>query len=322
MTEVSELLHYGVIASTVGFSAVGVGIGQGLTSVTALDAINRQPNARGDITKAAVLGMALIETAAIMGTFVAIYMLVAAPKDMINSYGHIASLGIGLALCLPSLVIGIFSALPAQAACIAIARQPFSAQKIIRFMLLSLSIIQTPVIFALIIGFLIHGELSEAITLRDTLRLIGSGLSIGLGSVGPAIGLCLFAQAANEGMGVNREAHNSIFSFTFISQAIIETPIILSLIIASWLLLVIPSVVVENELDGIILLSAGIAASLGTIGVGISSGRTAATACRQIAKNPAMYSSISRVSFFAQGLIETCTIYPWLIALVLILSRG
>ena len=58
---------------------------------------------------------------------------------------------------------------------------------------------------------------------------------------------------------------------------------------------------------------------ISTIAVGISSGKTAATACNEIAKNPGMYALLSRTSLFAQGLIDTFAIYALLIAILLII---
>ncbi len=318
MIEISEFLHYGTIALVVGINSIGVGIGQGLTSSTAIKAINQQPSARTDITKTAILGMALIETAAIMGAFVAIMLLLNTKNSIQTYYTGLAELGIALAICISGFVLGLVSALPAQAACIATARQPFFSQKILRFMLITQSLIQTPIIFGLIIALFIQGQAAQAQTIRESLRLIGSGLCIGLGSVGPAIGLAIFAQAACRGLGLNPKSHNKLLSFTFISEAIIETPIIFSLVISITLLFIVPASLIENVLEGITLFSAGLCTGMGTIGVGISSGMVAASACHQIALNPDIHSSLSRVSIFGQGLIETCAIYTVLVSFLLI----
>ena len=157
--------------------------------------------------------------------------------------------------------------------------------------------------------------------MRDSLRLISSGLCMGFGSIGPAIGLALFSQKACQGIGINRRAYNQLFSFTLISQAIIETPIIFALMIAASLLFLKPSVMEENLLDGIAFLAAGLCTGIGTLGPGISSGRTARAACEQIALNPETHGTLSRISMFAQGLIETGAIYAILISFLLLFFR-
>lgn len=318
MLEGSEIIHFGTIALAVAINALGVGIGQGLTSSAALEAINMQPGARDDITKTAVLGMALIETAAVMGTFIAFVLLLATPGMQLNWYVGLAELGIVSAICLPGFILGIASCYPAREACMAVARQPFFAQNIIRFMLIILSLIQTPIIFGMIVALLINSQMAEIQTLRESFRLIASGIAIGLGSVGPAIGLASFAKVACRSVGLNRAAYNKLLTFSFISQAIVETPIIFSFVIAITLLFIVQPLPEENLLNGIALLAAGICAGIGTLGTGISSGLTAAQACREIGINPSSYGILSRTSLLAQGLIETCAIYAVLTSLLLI----
>lgn len=319
--EWSIYIHYGTVALAVAINAIGVGLGQGITSTAALEAINRQPSVRNDITKMAILGMALIETAAVLGTFTAFLLLTHVNDTVTNYYGHLAELGVAFAICLPGLVLGLASALPARAACFAVARQPFFGQQIMRFMMISLSLLQTPIIFGLMVALFIQNQATDVTTMRDSLRLIASGLCIGLGSVGPAVGLALFADTACTGIGVNRDAYNKIFSFTLISQAIIETPIIFSLIVSISLLFLVPPMAQEHLVDGIALLAAGLCTGIGTVGPGISSGRTAMAACKQIAYQPETYNALSRVSMFAQGLIETSAIYAVLISFLLLFFR-
>jgi len=302
-------------------NAIGVGIGQGITSKAALEGINQQPSARNEITKTAILGMALIETAAVMGTFIAFLLLLQARTNSHTYYANLAEIGIAFAICCSGFVLGLVSALPARAACLSVARQPFFSTQITRFMMISLSLLQTPIIFGLIIALFIQGQAATVSTMRDTLRLIASGICIGIGSIGPAIGLALFAQKACEGIGRNREAYTQVFSFTLISQAIIETPIIFALIISVSLLFLVPASDQENLLDGIALLAAGLCTGIGTIGPGISSGQTAAAAVVQITKNPEIHGALSRISMFAQGLIETTAIYAVLISFILLFFR-
>lgn len=318
MVEGSEIIHFGTIALAVAINALGVGIGQGLTSATAVDAINRQPGARDDITKTAVLAMALIETAAVMGTFIAFILLLGTPGMQLTWHVGLAEIGIACAICLPGFILGIASAFPAKEACMAVARQPFFAQNIIRFMLVILSLIQTPIIFGMIVALFINNQMAEIQTLRESFRLIASGIAIGLGSVGPAIGLATFAKIACRSVGINRTAYNKLLTFSFISQAIVETPIIFAFVIAITLLFIVPPIADENIVNGIALLSAGICTGLGTFGAGVSSGNTAAQACREIGINPESYGVLSRTSLFAQGLIETCAIYAVLVSLLLI----
>lgn len=315
ITFIGSLIHYGTIACAVCINALSAGIGGGLTSSSALDASNRQPHAHALITRASILGMALIETTAIMGIFIAILLLKTERSAAISLYADISIIGIGLAICISGLVLGLVCAKPAQAACYSIARQPENGQQIIGFMIMMQALVQTPLISSLIIALFIHNQAPFVTNLGDSLRLIASGLCIGLGSVGPAIGLATFAQAACLGIGYGKAMYSRLISFALISEAIIETPVIFAMTVAITLLYQ----TAPTTLDGITFFAAGLCAGLGTLGSGIASGKTAAAACTQIVQHPDEQASIARTSLFGQGMIDTCAIYAILVAYMLIL---
>jgi F-type H+-transporting ATPase subunit c len=306
--------HYITLAGIVGLTAIGVGLGQGFATMGALHALHIQPQARPDILRLLVLGLALIETAAIIGVTIALFLFFGLVPSAITFEGGIAELGILCAMSLSGFTIGLVSALPVREACLALARQPFFGQKIMRFMLIVLSILQTPIIFSFIISINIKDQITPLTTFPDSLRLLGAGLSVGLGCVGPAIGLALFAKKACQSIGINRSAYTTLVTFSFISQAMIETPIIFSMIIS----LLLVSLSSTSLVRGCALLAAGLCMGIGTFSTGISSGRTAGVACERIAIEPQSYIVVSRLSLFAQGIMETVTIYALLVALALI----
>ncbi len=317
----TEFLHYGVIASSIAISSISVGIGEGLISWSAIHAINRQPAARDDIMRVAIIGMTLVETVAILGLLISILMLLYTNTAPTHYFSHYAEIGIACAMGITGLVIGIASALPAQAACNAVARQPFFSHRISGFMLMTQVLIQTPIISAFLVSLFIQGQSDAATTFSHSLRLIASGLCVGIGSIGPAIGLSTFAKAAVESLGKNTKIYDKLLSFTFISEALIETPIIFCLLIALILLFAIPHATITSDIDGIIFLAAGLCAGLGTLGTGISSGKTAAAACTQIGNNPDAYNMLSRTSILAQSLIETVVLYTIILSFLMILFR-
>lgn len=317
MIELVDFLHYSTIALAVGINSVSVGIGEGIATMSALEAMNRQPETKSDIQTCAIMGMALIETAAIMGVAISMIMLLGPQIEQRTLYQGLAEIGIACAICFTGLVVGIVSAWPVQSACLSIARQPFAGKTIMRFMLITQSIIQTPIIFGFIIAIFIRTQASQVISLAESLRLIASGFCIGFGSIGPAIGLAYFAKKACASLGINRHAHGKLIPFIFISQAIVETPIIFALVIA----LILITTTATSDLHGIAYIAAALSIGLGTVGTGISSGKTAAAACEQIAYEPGNYSLLSKVSMFAQGLIDTCAIYALLISFMIILLK-
>lgn len=305
-----------IAAISVMATAISVGISQGKTNQSAFRAIDLQPTAKDAIAKLALLSSALIETAAILGVFIAVLLLLENNEPHNLLYSEIAKIGIGFAIIATGFVIGLVSSWPASQACFATARQPFIAPWIFNFTLIVLSIIQTPLILAFIVALFIKAQAATVTTLADSFRLIGAGISIGIGSIGPAIGLALFSYTACKGLGINRNAAGKLLTFTLVSQAIIESPIIFAMVIS--LVLLFTTITTPTLATGIAMLSAGIAMGLGTLGPGLSSGRTAATACQYITRTPNLYTQLARTSIFAQGIIDTAAIYVLLVSFLMI----
>lgn len=316
----TTLFHYVTIALAVGSNSIAVGIGEGLASLAAMKAFTIQPSARSEITQTLMLSMALIETSAIIGLTIAFMLLkpvLSSPHAPLMHYGVI---GIGLAICLTGAVLGVAASLPAQAACRAVARQPFFTQKIQMIMLLTQSLMQTPLLFAFVISFFIKAQIPSITSLAESMRLISAGLCIGLGSVGPTIGLARFARQACESLGINRSAYSEILSFTLISEALIESPMIFSLVM-SFALLGTKASAMCIATGGLPFIAAAFVMGLGTLGVGIGSGNTATKACSYLVLHPENYSQLSRTSLTAQVLIETCSIYAFLIGLFVLMLQ-
>lgn len=317
MIELSDLLHYGTITGVVALSSLGAGIAQGITGRAAVKAIDIQPQARNNIARTNLMGMALIDTAVILCLTASLFLLASSPGQVGSVATNIADIGILLALAIPGFAISLACAFPVRESILAIARQPFFSQKISRFMLISLSVIQTPIIFGFIIALLIKGSSTD--NLLDSLRFVASGLTVSLACIGPIVGLCLFATSACRALGVNRDSYQKLFTFTFISNAVIETPVVLALVIAFFLIWWPTTAVTDPFMVVVVTFSAALCIGIGTFGSGVSSGRTAAIVCDQIAKNPDLYGVLSKVCLFAQGLIDSCSIYSFIISLAMLL---
>lgn len=309
--------YYGCIAFAIIMTSLGVGIGESFIADAAIKAINIQPSATAALNRAALLGMALTETSGILGFVMAILLLLLKGQNLYTNPNYsIAMLGIAFAIGFSGFIAGIASSFPAQYSLLSIARQPFFSNKIMNLMLLSMSFIQTPVIFGFIISLFIWYQAASISTLTDAIRLLSSGLAIGFGGVGPAIGLGYFAKTACSMVGFNRKAYPRIISFTFISQALIETPIVFALVTA---LLLLTTFATGSPLQNVSFIAAALAIGIGNTAPGIASAQTAASACKEIAISTEYSSPVAKVSMIAQGFIDSCAIYCWLISLLLIL---
>lgn len=312
----TTILYFATIASIIAVTSIAVGLGESLISKQAIKCIDIQPSAKTEINKAALLGIALTETSAIIGLVVAIVLF---SKTNLNTYAALPLLGIALAIMLPGFTAGLCSAQPIANACISIMRQPFFSNKIINIMLITTSFIQTPVIFGFIITLFIFYKIPYCNNFTAAIQLFASGLAIGLGSIGSIIGLSHYATQACASIGYNRNSYFRIITFTFISQALIETPVIFALIIA--LLILNTNVTQANLLTNVALICAALCTAISNIAAGIGSGKTAASACHQITINPEHYSAISKASLIAQGMLDSFAIYGWAISLFILLKK-
>ena len=309
-------IHYLALVFCVVAATFGVSRGHAKAAQASLGALERQPAMQPDIFRSMILSLALIETAAILGLLTSLFIFFAEIPTLPQS---LAELGMAFAVGIPALVIGWFSAEPAAKSIAALARQPFLARRLSNFSLLVLALIQTPLLFGFIIAQIIRAQTSYVETIGQGLTLLGAGLAAGFGCVGPVIGRCNSLQDLLGAVGRNRGAFPKLFTFMFVSQAIIETPILFALII-SLLLTRVATTPFEHPMLGIAYLIFGALIGIGTLGPGISSGQAAAATAVQIGYTPEAYTTLSRASMVAQGLIDTIAIYAFMVALLLILT--
>ena len=308
----SSLFYAAAVIFPVLLPAFGIALGQSRASKAALDALDEQPAARNEIVRALILGLALMETAGVMSVALA-FLLLFDPAPNPTS----ALLGIPLALT-SGLVLGYVSSWATEQACAAIARQPFLSQKIINLLLLTQSFMQTPFIFGFFIAWFVKTQAAQATTMLDCVRLLACGFVMGIGSIGPVIGLAQFARTVISSVGAHPNAYSSLMTFTLFSQAIIETPIIFAFVVAL-LMLFTPTAATDSVIRHVAFIAAAASTGFGIFGPGINSGRIASAACVQIAQHPERYTSIARASMFAQALIDTFVVYAALVSFMLIL---
>lgn len=312
-----DFIHYAGIGAAIGLSTFGTGLGQGIAANGALNAMIRQQLGVEPISRALTIGLAFIEGGAILALVMAILLLTGAPVPMTDAIA-IAHLGIGICIGLVTASMAIASSCAVRAACHSMARHPFFAQKILSFMLIIQSFIETPVVFAFIVTLIINAQIHPTITWHEGLKLLIAGLTVAVGSVGPAIAQTMFGTASCTAIGLDRESYGRIFSFSLLSQAIIETPVIFVLI--STLFIVFkPLSPVESFTTLLSLLAAAITISIGTAGASIGTSYVASRSSRMIALHPDMYSRIFRTTFIAQAVIESCGIYALVVGLLMII---
>lgn len=310
MIELISALHMATITATFVLPALALSLAQGRTARAALAALDEQPGSQAALRKNLMLGTALNETALILsGLVTAMLMMRALPATLDHA---LATLGIFCAVGIPCAAIALLGTKPHQAALLATARQPFFAKEILRLMFITISIMQTSGILGLLISFLIQFQLDTISSQTHALALLAGGLTFGLGTIGPLIGLAHFAQAACTTIGFNRAIYPKLVTFTLVSQALIETPVLFSLAVAIIILTTAPLS------SSVTILTSAVAMGVSTLGPGIASGRIAHAACYAMGKQPDHAQFISRTSMLAQTLLDACPIYGLIVAFALL----
>ncbi|MBP7854660.1 ATP synthase F0 subunit C [Candidatus Babeliales bacterium] len=298
-------------------STAGTAIGQGLIGLQAIESIHKQPSSAQSISTLCIIATAITETASVIGLVIALLLLNDAEHVTNHAFILFPLGGIAAAIGLSGLLSGIASAYPAVASCQSLARQPFFQTKILNLMLITQTLIMTPNMFGMIIALLIKNQMLTVNNFSHAMQLLCSGLSIGLGCIGPCIGLAFFAYQACLAVGCNKKGYGKIVTFTFIGEAIIETPVIFALLIALLILNTTPEP--SNLLQPWQFLAASLCIGLSTIAPGINLGITGAQACKQIAYKLEQYPSISKTALLGLAMIDTFTIYGLLMSVIMLL---
>jgi F-type H+-transporting ATPase subunit c len=313
-----EMLHYFSATLTIGLGAAGSGIGQGIAALGVQNSFMRQPAGNLPSFRAMIIGLALIESGAIISLVSALLTLFGAPEQITWPIA-LAEFGTALAVGFAAAAIGIASSFAVKASAEAIGRQPFFSQKILTFMLIAQSIIEAPVVFAFIVTLVIRSQFNVAMSLVDGMRCLAAGLVLALGCLGPSMGQAIFSHATCESIGVNKKAYSKIFPFALLSQAMIETPMIFCLLLSFFTLYSEP-LSANAFVPAIKFIVAAATLGIGSIATAIGIGYVSAKACRQIAADPENYAALVRTTIVAVAFIESSVIYALIISLLLIMK--
>jgi ATP synthase F0 subunit c len=165
---------------SMGFGAIGSGIGSGYPGGKACAGIARQPAVASQLTTNMLIGSAVCQTPAIFSMVVALML-------MFINFGNAplfptwaAYLGAGISMGLAAIGSGYGGGLAAGASCEGIARQPKTAANVTTIMLVGQAVSQTPSIFGLLVSFiLMFKSFPESTALSASMALLGAGICTG-----------------------------------------------------------------------------------------------------------------------------------------------
>ena len=234
---VSVLLSAGLC---MGLGAIGSGVGSGLPAGAACTGISRQPAASGRLTTSMLIGSAVCQTPSIFALVTSFILLFTNFSMRPVSPTWAAILGAGIASGFGAIGPGIGGGLVAEASCEGIARHPSTATPVTNIMLLGQAVTQTTAIYGLLISFiLMFKSFPAADSIAPGMALLGAGLCMGIGAIGPGIGEGFTARNAVGWIARNEKATADLTRIMLVGQAVAESTGIYSLVIALILIFVV-----------------------------------------------------------------------------------
>lgn len=131
-----------------------VGIWEGLVAKKSLEVMGKNPDMSGTFLVLTILGIALVESAAIYALIIAMQIVNIDPASGIEAS---RAIGAWLAIGLAGLGAGYGEGMLVASAMDAILRNPQSKWKIMTFMILFLALVESVAIYGLIIAFQLLG---------------------------------------------------------------------------------------------------------------------------------------------------------------------
>lgn len=216
-----------------GCGAIGAGIGSGMPAGACCMGISRQPKVADKLTTNMLVGSSISQTTAIYALAVALMMMFLDLSGSPVSPTWAAILGAGLSVGLAAIGPAIGEGRAAQTACEAIARKPQASVQITSLMLLGMAVTESTGVYGLLVSIiLIFKAFPESTALAPAMALLGAGICMGLGAIGPGIGEGFAASEAIKWVGRNEKSAGLITRTMLVGQAVSESTGIYSLVIA------------------------------------------------------------------------------------------
>jgi ATP synthase F0 subunit c len=225
---------------SMGFGAIGSGIGSGYPGGKACAGIARQPAIASQLTTNMLIGSAVCQTPAIFSMVVALML-------MFINFGNAplfptwaAYLGAGISMGLAAIGSGYGGGLAAGASCEGIARQPKTAANVTTIMLVGQAVSQTPSIFGLLVSFiLMFKSFPESTALSASMALLGAGICTGFGGIGPGLGNGMTAEGAVKWVARNVEHAGDLMRIMLVGQAVSQSTAIYAMVVSLVLIFVV-----------------------------------------------------------------------------------
>lgn len=225
---------------SMGFGAIGSGVGSGFPGGQACFGLSRQPAVASRLTTNMLIGSAVCQTPAIFSLVVAFILLFmnfsAAPLNP----NWAALVGAGLSTGLAAIGSGFGGGMAAGASCEGVARQPEAVGNLTTIMLVGQAVAQTPAIFGLLVSFiLIFKVWPETAQIQTAMALLSAGLCAGFGGIGPGLGNGMAAEGAVRWVARNLPSAPDLMRIMLVGQAVSQSTAIYALVVSLVLIFVV-----------------------------------------------------------------------------------
>ena len=239
-SEIVKTLSLLGAAIAIGFGGIGAGIGVGMAGGFAVEGMGRQQKVKSELFRTMLIGQAAASTPPTFALVVSILLLFTNVEGAPLVQGF-AALGAGISIGAAALASGVGSSFPVALACQAIARQPRMRRPYMTLMLLGQAVSQTPVIFALMISFMLiflPGKADAGMV--EFVTVLSAGICMGFGAIGASIGSGFAAESAIIGVRHHREPENATGVITrtmLLGLAVAQSPCVFALVVSFILIL-------------------------------------------------------------------------------------
>ncbi len=203
-----------------------VSIWEGILADKAMDVMSKQEKMISFFLTVTILGIALVESAAIYGLVVAFDVF---GKDL-SMY---AAIGSGLAIWLAGLWAWVWEWILISGSMSAIARNPKIKGKLMTFMVLFVALVEVTAIYGLIVAFNISGINPEWV---DSLLFVWAWLAIWLAGLWVGIGRWYLSEESMKTMWKNPSMISFMLTVSILWVALVESAAIYALVVSFKLL--------------------------------------------------------------------------------------
>ncbi len=224
---------------SIGFGALGSGLGCGWPAGHACDGMARNPRNSSSVTQSMIIGQAVAQSPSIFALVIALILVMGAKDGTSLALMGIA-IGSGLAMGVSAMGSGMGSGRTAGGAVDGIGRWPRAYGTTLRTMLVGQAVCETPAIFGMLVAFIMMyalGDLDPG--LLGFGKVFGAGVAVGFGGIGPGLGSGLAAGSGCATTAYRPDKDTLILRTMLIGQAVSQSTAIYALLIALALLFVV-----------------------------------------------------------------------------------